>query len=159
MSEQQLNELTMRHEQDKVKVNSFVQVAKNPSGKRPVNFNNGTTDIMSNTYVQQKQKTPVDLSKTNIYTDPMNQPLASNRSEHGIPMDDDLEKMMQRHNAEKQKVNGFNGSGQQSSRSQAGEAPQAFQQDLDREINREYENSDNGMDNTNQQLDEHLIST
>lgn len=164
MTDQQLNELTIRHEQDKVKVNSFV---KNPnaSGKRqPVNFNNGTTDIMSNSYVQQKQKTPVDLSRTNIYTEMNQQPIqqapASHRSEQG---DDDLEKMMQRHNAEKQRVNTFNNGNpqqqqpQMSSRSQNDDPSQGIQQDLEQEMNKEYENN---MNNSNhQQLEENLITT
>ena len=102
-------------------MNSFIN--KNNSGKRPVNFNHGTTDIMAN-----QHRTPIDFKNgpSDIYTSTQQKSNAytaapvvvqskivdeyrdqQNTTENDDDDDDEFAKLMQRHDAEKQKVNAF----------------------------------------------------
>ena len=143
LTDTQIDELATRHEQEKTKVNSFV---KN-SGKRPVNFNNGTTDIMSDN-IGKPQKQPVDAGRSKI----LEQYDSQQKGEviHTLVDDDDdqFNKLMERHNEEKQKVNTFDNDTTHNHHQQ--------------EINQSYDPQDDvnyGFDNDQTPYEENLLST
>ncbi len=192
LTDEQIEEQIVRHEKEKSKVNSFI---KN-SGKRPVNFNNGTTDIMAS-----QHRTPIDFKNgpADIYTtnQPQKQQQAllidqnkskiidqyreqqrTQESQKNLNVDDDdddeFQKLMQRHNDEKQKVNTFeatvikkasninNGSNVQVNQSFKQDIiDQTIQNEIDQDNNEVYINDSTATNNNSSriQLEDNLITT
>ena len=108
LNDSQIDELSKRHEQDKTKVNSYVQNNSNLNNNKGLNNNISLNDNINlnvnNNKTSQlvpKPKKPVDLGRSKIMEEYEKQESVSNEEE------EKFRKLLERHNKDKQIVNDF----------------------------------------------------
>ena len=140
LTDTNIDDLAIRHEQDKTKVNSFI---KN-NAKKPVNFNNGTLDIMSDN-LNQKQKSHIDPNRSKILDQYDKQQNIYTTNDD----DEEFQKLMERHNEEKMKVNTFE-SAQTNGNINNKPVDESVQDDLNKTEDISYELANNDYSNDDQ---------
>lgn len=146
LTDTQIDDLANRHEQDKTKVNSFIK----SNAKKPVNFNNGTLDIMSDN-LNQKQKSSIDPNRSRI----LDQYEKQSKEQHIYTTNDDdeeFQKLMERHNEEKMKVNTFE------SAQTNGNVNKPVDESIQDDLNKTENNNDDG-NIYNDKYEDNLLTT
>jgi len=173
LTDEQIEEQIVRHEKEKSKVNSFIN-----QHRTPIDFKNGPADIYTTNQPQkQQQALLIDQNKSKII-DQYREQQRTQESQKNLNVDDDdddeFQKLMQRHNDEKQKVNTFeatvikkasninNGSNVQVNQSFKQDIiDQTIQNEIDQDNNEVYINDSTATNNNSSriQLEDNLITT